>query len=107
MHIFKESFGRHPSSSVPHKTTTVKLDDHFHKCGSVSDKKCSRRPCVLSENVQDMKQQSLQPPCKSLKLPSQVKVKLSLCLTKHHVMKTYWGSRDIVLSILNLGTRWR
>jgi len=21
-----------------------------------------------------------------------VKVKLSLCLTKHHVMKTYWGA---------------
>jgi hypothetical protein len=30
------------------------------------------------------------------KLPSglkvKVKVKLSLCLTKHHAMKTYWGS---------------
>jgi hypothetical protein len=24
-----------------------------------------------------------------------VKVKLSLCLTKHHAMKTYWGSRGI------------
>jgi hypothetical protein len=23
------------------------------------------------------------------------KVKLSLCLTKHHAMKTYWGSGDI------------
>jgi L-asparaginase II len=27
-----------------------------------------------------------------------VKVKLSLCLTKHHAMKTY---------IIDLGTRWR
>jgi hypothetical protein len=29
-----------------------------------------------------------------------VKVKLSLCLTKHHAMKTYWGSGDIALHIL-------
>jgi hypothetical protein len=28
------------------------------------------------------------------------KVKLPLCLTNHHTMKTYWG-------ILDLGTRWR
>jgi hypothetical protein len=26
-------------------------------------------------------------------LPTQVNVKLSLCLTKHHAMKTYWGWR--------------
>jgi hypothetical protein len=37
---------------------------------------------------------------------SKVKVKLSLCLTKHHAMKTYWGSGDIALLILDLGTRW-
>jgi hypothetical protein len=36
-----------------------------------------------------------------------VKVKLSLCLTKHHTMKTYWGNRGIAPSILDLGTRWR
>jgi len=37
-----------------------------------------------------------------------VKVKLSLCLTKHHAMKTYWGSWGIVPRILNLCTilRW-
>jgi len=29
-----------------------------------------------------------------------VKVKLSLCLTKHHAMKTYWGSEDIAPLIL-------
>jgi hypothetical protein len=33
-----------------------------------------------------------------------VKVK-SLCLTKHHVIKTYWGSRGVALRILNLSTR--
>jgi len=34
------------------------------------------------------------------------KVQLPLCLTKHHAMKTYWGSRGTALFILNLGTRW-
>jgi hypothetical protein len=32
---------------------------------------------------------------------------LSLCLTKHHAMKMYWGSGGIALCILDLGTRWR
>jgi hypothetical protein len=36
-----------------------------------------------------------------------VKVKLSLCLTKHHAMKGYWGSGGIAPRILDLGTRWR
>jgi hypothetical protein len=36
-----------------------------------------------------------------------IKVKLFLCLTKHHAMKTYWGSGGIVPRILDLGTRWR
>jgi hypothetical protein len=36
-----------------------------------------------------------------------VKVKLSVCLTKHHTMKTYWGSGGIAPRILDLGTRWR
>jgi hypothetical protein len=33
-------------------------------------------------------------------------VKLSLCLTKHHAMKTYWGSSGIAPRILDLGVRW-
>jgi hypothetical protein len=36
-----------------------------------------------------------------------VKVKLSLCLTQHHAMKTYWGSGGIAPRILDFGTRWR
>jgi hypothetical protein len=32
-----------------------------------------------------------------------IKVKLSLCLTKHHAMKTYWGSGYIAPRILDLG----
>jgi hypothetical protein len=36
-----------------------------------------------------------------------VKVKLPLCLTKHHDMKTYWGSGGIAPRILDLGIRWR
>jgi hypothetical protein len=35
------------------------------------------------------------------------KVKLSLCLTKHHAMKAYWRSGGIAPRILDLGTRWR
>jgi len=35
-----------------------------------------------------------------------VKVKLSLCLTKHHAMKTYWGRAGIAPRILDLDTRW-
>jgi hypothetical protein len=41
-----------------------------------------------------------------IKAKGKVKVKLSLCLTKHHAMKTYWGSGGIALYILDLGTRW-
>jgi hypothetical protein len=36
-----------------------------------------------------------------------VKVKLSLCLSKYRAMKTYWGSGGIAPRILDLGTRWR
>jgi hypothetical protein len=36
-----------------------------------------------------------------------VKEKMSLYLTKHHTMKTYWGSGGIAQRILNVGTRWR
>jgi len=36
-----------------------------------------------------------------------VKVRLSLCLTKHCTMKMYWGSGGIVPHILHLDTRWR
>jgi len=35
-----------------------------------------------------------------------VKLKFSLCLTKHHTME-YWGSGGITPHILNFGTRWR
>jgi hypothetical protein len=35
------------------------------------------------------------------------KRKVSLCLTKHNAMKTYWGSGDIAPLILVLGTRCR
>jgi hypothetical protein len=34
-------------------------------------------------------------------------VKISLCLTKHHAMKVYWGSGGISPRILDLGTWWR
>jgi hypothetical protein len=40
-------------------------------------------------------------------IPPGVKVKLSLCLTKHHAMKACWGNGGIAQRILDLGTRWR
>jgi hypothetical protein len=36
-----------------------------------------------------------------------VKVKLSLCLNKHHAMKTYWGVEVWLLTLFHLGTRWK
>jgi hypothetical protein len=35
-------------------------------------------------------------------LSVRVKVNLPLCLTKHHAMKTYWGSGDIAPRIEGL-----
>jgi hypothetical protein len=34
-------------------------------------------------------------------------VKLSLCLTKHWAMKTYWGRGGIAPRVIDLGVRWR
>jgi hypothetical protein len=34
------------------------------------------------------------------------KGKLSLCLTKYHIMKTYGGSGGVTVSVLNSGTGW-
>jgi hypothetical protein len=34
-------------------------------------------------------------------------VKLVLCLTKHHAVKSYWYSGGVTLRIFNLGTRWK
>jgi hypothetical protein len=39
-----------------------------------------------------------------LKILKWSKVKFSLCLIKHHTMKTYWGSGSIAPRILDLGT---
>jgi hypothetical protein len=36
-----------------------------------------------------------------------VNVKLFLCLTERHAMRTYWWSGGIALRILDFGTRWR
>jgi hypothetical protein len=34
------------------------------------------------------------------------KVKLFLCLIKHHTIKKFWGSGGIAPRILDLGARW-
>jgi len=38
---------------------------------------------------------------------TEVKLILSLCLTKHPAIKMYWKSGGVALRILDLGTRWR
>jgi hypothetical protein len=45
--------------------------------------------------------------CRHYKTLKVKKVKLSLCLTKHHAMHTYWGNGRIAPLILGLGNRWR
>jgi len=42
----------------------------------------------------------------NMKLEGEV-VPVLLVLTKHHAMQAYWGSGDIALRILDLGTTWR
>jgi hypothetical protein len=39
--------------------------------------------------------------------PPEREVKISLCLTKHHNMRTYEGSGGIAPCIHYLGTRWK
>jgi hypothetical protein len=41
-----------------------------------------------------------------MKIQVKVKAKLSLCLIKHHTMKTYWENGGIAPRIIDLGTRW-
>jgi hypothetical protein len=66
------------------------LDPWFHATTSAPS------ACAAGEDL------DLAARCKNVK-----KVKLSLCLTKHHGMKTYWRSGGIAPRILDLGTRWR
>jgi hypothetical protein len=58
-----------------------------------------------------LKQSVLRTGRRTISFFSQIKVKVKinwfLCLTKHHAMKTYWGSRGIAPRILDLGSRWR
>jgi urease accessory protein UreH len=42
-----------------------------------------------------------------LKFKEEEENERSWCLTKHHAMKTYWGSGGIAPRILDLGTGWR
>jgi hypothetical protein len=44
---------------------------------------------------------------KKVKVKVKVKVKSSLCLTKHHAMKTYWGVEVWLHEFFDLGTRCR
>jgi len=45
--------------------------------------------------------------CRGVRDPHKIRVNFSLCLTKYHAMKTYWGNGVIDPRIRNLGTRWK
>jgi hypothetical protein len=59
---------------------------------------------VLLENLKNLHKELVHT---DVSLLGKVKVKLSLCLTKHHIMKSYWWSADRAPHILDLRTRWR
>jgi hypothetical protein len=42
-----------------------------------------------------------------LRRVKKVKVKLSLCLAKHHAMEMYWRVEVELHAFFDLGTRWR
>jgi len=41
----------------------------------------------------------------TVKVKVKVNVKVSMCLNKHHAMRTHWGNGGIASRILDLGTR--
>jgi hypothetical protein len=53
----------YPNSAVRHKTAVARLFDYFCDSGNVTDKKYSRRPCVLTNGkADDVRQWLLQSP---------------------------------------------
>jgi hypothetical protein len=77
--------------------------------GNASDLRLLMLGYVLTENFRVLFQsvQGNRVSLMSLKVTLKVKVKLCLCLTKHHAMKAYVGNGGIAPRILDLGTRWR
>jgi len=67
----------------------------------------SRRGCDGENESHHYPRRELNPssPARKGNCKGKGKVKLSLCLTKNHAMKKYWGRRRITPRILDLGTR--
>jgi hypothetical protein len=63
--------------------------------------------CSVKENIFEIVAAHPKKLHETLRTQVKVKVKLSLCLTKHHAMKTYWESGGIAPYTLDLGTRWK
>jgi hypothetical protein len=63
---------------------------------------------LMAESCTICSSRSMRPVRKLLDTPSYLtmKVELPLCQTKHHAMKTCWGSGSIGPRIPNFGTRW-
>jgi hypothetical protein len=62
--------------------------------------------CVRKRGNKNSQQKKSRKVMRCNKLHYKVKVNLSLCLTKHHAMKTYWGG-DIAPRIHDLSSKRR
>jgi hypothetical protein len=113
-----------PSSSRNEVKTRLKaptalkvrsINTLFHKHDTTTNKKFA--PHELQSNLTvhgllcvDFRTTSTAPPAVGVLAVTEqvnVKVKLSLYLTKYQAMKTYWGSEDIAPRTINRGIRWR
>jgi hypothetical protein len=61
---------------------------------------CNKPKQVFSKITTDTSEIFLASPKLVYRIAKKVKVKLSLCLTKHHAMKAYWGNGSITPLIL-------
>jgi hypothetical protein len=76
---------------LPHpKDSEVQLPSYIARTGGEGGRSVTQTvSCAEVKNVWSLLNGSIK-----------VKVKFSLCLTKHHAMKTYWGSGGIAPLIL-------
>jgi hypothetical protein len=76
------------------------VSDTSWKTQNIAFSFCSCFRCTLTKSAVYLQTNFTLFTCFYFIVFKQVKVKLSLCLTKHHAMKTYWGSGGIASRIL-------
>jgi hypothetical protein len=80
--------------------------DHFYIC-KLSEVLMSKSYIILQWEYLDPRGRLWREAGKDYLLRGFINCKLSLCLTKHHAMKTYWRNGGLAPRILDLGTRRR